>query len=284
MAISGFVLGRRYRASHVIGAVVCMVGVIVNILSDYESPDPDAFPFKGLGDILAISGGLLYGLQAVLAEMAVKEFGGSTEYVAVLGVFGTLISLVQVLILEKYALSEYFGPPPEENHGGFKLDIDDAEKRASCSSNYTLFLLFLYVAANYISYVGVSRFLLVSESAMLKLSLLTSDLWAVLFTVFAEHIIPHPLFWLSLILILSGVFIYEIAPSPMELLIHHGFASEFDVDRTHAAETNTMISPSSSSKNGPKHGHSTNGAVDAITADLEDLELTEDSMDRLTIL
>ena len=53
------------------------------------------------------------------------------------------------------------------------------------------------------------------ESALLNLSLLTGDFWSVIFTVFKENIIPKPLFWLALILIVLGVIFYETVPSPM---------------------------------------------------------------------
>lgn len=46
-------------------------------------------------------------------------------------------------------------------------------------------------------------------------SLLTGDAWAVAFSVFAEGIKPPPAFYVALIITLSGVVIYETAPSPV---------------------------------------------------------------------
>ena len=64
------------------------------------------------------------------------------------------------------------------------------------------------------SYIGASHFLIISDAAFFNLSLLTGDLWSVIFSVIAEHIVPEPLFFAALMLVLSGVVMYEMAPSP----------------------------------------------------------------------
>ena len=46
-------------------------------------------------------------------------------------------------------------------------------------------------------------------------SLLTGDAWSVLFSVFGEGIKPPPSFYLALIVTVSGVIVYETAPSPV---------------------------------------------------------------------
>lgn len=46
-------------------------------------------------------------------------------------------------------------------------------------------------------------------------SLLTGDAWAVIFSVFAEGIVPSPSFYVALFVTLTGVVIYETAPSPV---------------------------------------------------------------------
>ena len=45
--------------------------------------------------------------------------------------------------------------------------------------------------------------------------MLTGDAWAVVFSVFAEGIKPPPTFYVALAITLSGVIIYETAPSPV---------------------------------------------------------------------
>lgn len=45
--------------------------------------------------------------------------------------------------------------------------------------------------------------------------MLTGDAWAVIFSVFAEGIKPPPTFYIALAITLSGVIMYETAPSPV---------------------------------------------------------------------
>ena len=63
--------------------------------------------------------------------------------------------------------------------------------------------------------MGVYRFLMPSEAPFLSLSLLTGDIWSVVFSIVAERIIPNPLFFVALAFVLSGVLLYEMAPHPI---------------------------------------------------------------------
>eukprot|EP00977_Amphora_coffeiformis_P001549 scaffold296_cov102-Amphora_coffeaeformis.AAC.37 len=71
MIISRFFLGRRYTWVHLLGVIVCMTGVVANVMQDYEESDDDdssadvqnidSYPHRLFGDFLAITGGILYG-------------------------------------------------------------------------------------------------------------------------------------------------------------------------------------------------------------------------------
>jgi len=202
MMTSKWILGSKYDNSHIVGALVCLLGVVVNVLVDLEElEDPETgearYPHKLLGDVLAIAGGILYGVNDALEELVVRRFS-MQEFLAFTGLYGSFISIIQVYVLEMDQVYQFFnGTSP-------------------CSGSSTIgWLMFAFVVINYVSYLGVARFLVVSEAALLNLSLLTSDLYAVLFSVFAMNIIPDPLFFVALLLIFSGVVIYEIGPSPM---------------------------------------------------------------------
>ena len=66
------------------------------------------------------------------------------------------------------------------------------------------------------NYTGISSFLQISDAAFFNLSLLTGDAWAVAFSVFGEGIKLPASFHVALIITVSGVFIYETAPSPVD--------------------------------------------------------------------
>lgn len=215
MIISWCFLGRRYTWIHYLGVVTCMAGVIFNVMQDYESDTStgneasssspndgsEEYPHKLRGDILAIIGGIMYGLNDVLTEATVRRNGGTTEYLAVMGLFAFGISLVQALTLEWQDILEFFGE-------------GDAHS-STCSLAMGWWLLFVFVGVTLMSYKGASVFLMMSEAAFFNLSLLTGDLWSITFSVVAEGIVPQSLFFVALIFVLSGVVLYEMAPSPV---------------------------------------------------------------------
>lgn len=206
MILSRYWLQRKYRLTHCLGAIVCMTGVVVNVLQDYKNDVQESdneveargYPHKLWGDLCAISGGLLYGLNDVLTEMTVRHNDGTTEYLAMVGFFGFVISLIQSLLLEWDDISQFFD-----------------EGSATCSMRIRWLLLLSFVSVTIASYIGASRFLTISEAAFFNLSLLTGDLWSVVFSVVVERIVPSPLFFVALLLVLSGVILYEMPPSPV---------------------------------------------------------------------
>jgi len=227
-----FFQNRRYRTLHYLGVVICMVGIVLNVLQDYESDAATVtatninsssnnssshtttkhqyYPHKIKGDLCAITGGLLYGLNDVLTEVTVAT-GDTTEYLAMIGLFGFSISFLQSLVLERDNIRQFFGN--KENDYDEQGDIDSSSTM-SCSLPIGFLLLFSFVVVTMLSYIGASRFLVISEAALFNLSLLTGDLWSVVFSVVAEQIVPQPLFFAALASILSGVVMYEMAPSP----------------------------------------------------------------------
>jgi len=209
-----------------------MVGVVLNVLQDYESDinngDDETttttatttakeeayyYPHKLRGDLCAITGGILYGLNDVLTEVTVSnETGDTTEYLGMLGLFGFLISFLQSLLLEREDIRKFFSEKSDD--GDIDSNDDDDNGATSCSLPVGFLLLFSFVGVTMLSYVGGSRFLVISEAAFFNLSLLTGDLWSVVFSVVAERIVPQPLFFAALAAVLSGVVLYEMAPSP----------------------------------------------------------------------
>lgn len=208
MTISRYWLGRNYQLMHYGGLAVCMAGVALNVLQDYEAdkednanPDTQSlYPHKVQGDLCAISGGLLYGLMNVLTEVTVQDTGDAVEYLGMMGMFAFFIALTQSLLFEWTEILEFFG--------------EDEAHSSSCSIRMGWMLFFTFTCVTMLNYAGASRFLMISEAAFFNLSLLTGDLWSVVFSIVAENIIPHPLFFLALFFVLSGVVLYEMAPSP----------------------------------------------------------------------
>lgn len=212
MVLSRCCLRRSYTLLHLVGVIVCLIGVVVNVSSDYESVENNTAVESTMvrGDLLAICGGILFGVNKVLGEVSVRNFGGPYEYLGYIGMFGAIISGLHSAVFERQASGQtYF-------RGG-----------ATCARGQVWGLVIAFVISGFFSYTGSAQFLLVSEATFLNLSLLTADAWSLGFSILAERIIPDPLFYLALCFTLSGVIIYEMAPSP---ILEDRDAEEADAD------------------------------------------------------
>lgn len=214
--LSRLAFGRRYTKTHMLGVIVCSIGITINALQDYredkelelsddgvESDQEELievdYPHKMFGDSLAIIGGILFGIDNTLQEVAVREWGTQLEYLGCMTTFATIISFLQTLILERNNVIAFFRQSDSE----------------ACPGNSGLLLLLAFSIGGMLNYLGISAFLRISDAAFLNLSLLTGDAWAVLYSVYAEHIYPPGTFYVALVIVVSGVFIYETAPSPV---------------------------------------------------------------------
>lgn len=221
MVFSALFLQRKFTSMHLVGVGSCMLGILYNVLADYElQGDDQDFPNRLLGDILAITGGIMFGLTDVLAEKSVCHFGGPAEFLGMLGFFATLISIIHAAIFERAEIAEFFQ--------GFENGTGD-----NCSVGAGILLTLAFVAGSSLSYIGSSHFLVVSEATLLNLSYLTGDAWAVLFSIVAEGIVPSALFWVALVMTVSGVIIYEMGPT--------SFAGDLGHDQQ--LENNKSIGP-----------------------------------------
>jgi solute carrier family 35 protein F1/2 len=199
MFLSRFLLKRQYVRVHYLGATVCLAGVVVNMLADYQSDvslgQGDPYPDKIVGDIYAVSGAIMTGVTHVFLEGLITDFSGPVEYLGVVGLFAFFTASTMSLVLERNEIAQLFS-----GNG--------------CSAAKGSILLAGSVLTKSLASSGTASFLLVSEAALLNLSLLTTDLWSATFSVLTEGITPPPLFWVALLVIFLGVFLYEMGPGP----------------------------------------------------------------------
>ncbi|GAB4834163.1 hypothetical protein Ancab_032427 [Ancistrocladus abbreviatus] len=139
-------------------------------------------PLKG--DLLVIAGSTLYAVSNVSEEFLVKN-ADRIELMAMLGLFGAIISACQISILERNELR---------------------------SIHWTAGAALPFVgfsAAMFVFYSLVPILLKISGSAMLNLSLLTSDMWAVLIRIFAYHEKVDWLYFLAFAAVAVGLLVYS---------------------------------------------------------------------------
>ncbi|CAL4893822.1 unnamed protein product [Urochloa decumbens] len=187
--LTWYALGTRYSFWHFVGAGTCVAGLALVLLSDAESPqeqDPSKIPL--LGDALVIAGTVFFAFSNVGEEYCVKK-KDRVEVVAMLGLFGLLISSVQILIFEKKSLETVTWSP-------------------------TMISLFAgFAVAIFIFYTITPFVLKMSGATLFNLSLLTSDMWAVAIRVLFYRQQINWLYYLAFTIVAIGLIIYSLNES-----------------------------------------------------------------------
>lgn len=209
MIFTRLLMRRRYLWTHLVGGAICVAGIAVNTASDMsiEGGIEHASSLEHVkGDVFAIVGAVLLGLDDVLSEIIVSDYGGVTEMLFMKGLFGTLISVVQLAIFERDGVRVLFGGDGSS----------PSSPSASCALSWRMTLFAAHVIARALDVWGEMQFLFVSEAALLNLLLLTSDLYAAVFDVLTEGLAPTPYFYAAFCLIFCGIVLYEAGTSPVE--------------------------------------------------------------------
>ncbi|KAF3332075.1 solute carrier family 35 member F1-like protein [Carex littledalei] len=115
MILTWIVLKTRYSVWQIIAAGICVVGLVLVLFSDAGVSGGGGGSRPLLGDALVIAGTLCYALSNVTEEYCVKK-KDRVEVVAMLGVFGVLISVLQISFFEKKSLEEVKWTPIMEQN------------------------------------------------------------------------------------------------------------------------------------------------------------------------
>ena len=158
MAFSRCLLNRTYRFVHLLGCAICIAGIVVNTVSDMENKDEDALTREDVdpvhhidGDVISLLAAVLLGLDDVLSEKFIKEFGGVEELLFMKWLFGTLIAVSQLLVLELDDLRSLF----EQDASG------------TCTLSTSMMLLLGYVVFQVLDILGELKFVSLVDCACL---------------------------------------------------------------------------------------------------------------------
>uniref|UniRef100_M8BDJ1 Solute carrier family 35 member F2 n=1 Tax=Aegilops tauschii TaxID=37682 RepID=M8BDJ1_AEGTA len=105
--LTWYALGTRYSFWQFLGAGTCVAGLALVLLSDANTPDaqdPNKIPL--LGDALVIAGTVCYAFSNVGEEHCVKK-NDRVEVVAMLGLFGVLVSTIQISLFAGYGIAGF---------------------------------------------------------------------------------------------------------------------------------------------------------------------------------
>ncbi|KAI5387261.1 hypothetical protein KIW84_073416 [Lathyrus oleraceus] len=155
-------LGTRYSLWQLFGGTLCVLGLSLVLLSDTWDGGDGGGSKIILGDVLVIVGTVFYAISNVGEEFCVKK-KDRVEVVAMIGVYGFLVTAVEVSVLELKTLES------------IKWSADIVLAFAG------------YGVSSFVFYSLAPFVLKLSGSTMFNLSLLTADMWAVVFRVFFYH-------------------------------------------------------------------------------------------------
>ncbi|XP_030492607.2 uncharacterized protein LOC115708744 isoform X1 [Cannabis sativa] len=177
-------LGTRYSLWQLFGAAICVAGLVCVLFSD-SGVGGGGGSKPLLGDTLVIVGTLFFAISNVGEEFCVKK-KDCVEVVGMMGVYGFLVLICAIPLVELENLESVSWSP----------DI------VLAFVVYTLSGFILYAVAPYV--------LKLSGSTMFNLSILTADMWAVLFRIFFYHQQVDWLYYLSFAIVVIGLIIYSV--------------------------------------------------------------------------
>nr|KAF6325707.1 solute carrier family 35 member F2 [Myotis myotis] len=188
MALSWFILYARYRVIHFVAVAICLLGVGTMVGADILARRDNSGSDVLMGDIFVLVGASLYAISNVCEEYIVKKLSRQ-EFLGMLGLFGTIISGIQLLLME------------------YK-DI------ASIHWDWKIALLFVaFALCMFCLYSFMPLVIKVTSATSVNLGILTSDLYSLFFGLFLFGYTFSGLYILSFAIIMVGFILYCSTPT-----------------------------------------------------------------------
>ncbi|KAK7131168.1 hypothetical protein R3I94_016338 [Phoxinus phoxinus] len=189
MVLSWIFLKTRYRPLHFVAVTVCLFGVGAMVGADLlAGRDQGSSSHVLLGDGLVLISAALYAVSNVCQEYTVKNLS-RVEFLGMIGLFGTLISGVQMAILESKAIPVI-------------------------SWNWRICLLFVaYTLCMYGLYSFMPVVVKMTSATAVNLSLLTADLFSLFCGIFLFHYKFTGLYIVSFVVITLGFVMFNVVPT-----------------------------------------------------------------------
>ncbi|XP_056138882.1 solute carrier family 35 member F2-like, partial [Lampris incognitus] len=192
MVLSWWVLKTRYRLVHYVSVCVCLLGVGAMVGADVlAGRDQGSTSNILLGDGLVLVSATLYAVSNVGQEYTVKNLS-RVEFLGMLGLFGTLISTIQMVILER-------------------------QEVAAIKWSWQIGLLFSgYALCMYCLYSCMPIVVKLTSATSVNLSLLTADLFSLFGGLFLFQYNFSGLYLVALVVILIGFVVFNAVAPPTD--------------------------------------------------------------------
>lgn len=215
MILSWFFLKTRYRIIHYVAVCICLAGVGAMVGADIlAGQDQGSSSDILLGDGLVLVSATLYAIANVCQEYTVKNLS-RVEFLGMVGLFGSIISAIQLGILEHNEVSK----------------IQWTWEIALILAGYALCMYGFY------SFMPVV--IKMSSATAVNLSLLTGDLFSLFCGLFLFRYTFSGVYIVSLVVILIGFIMFNTVPTLTRALAPasdeegcDNHAAEFDSDST----------------------------------------------------
>ncbi|XP_035482869.1 solute carrier family 35 member F2-like [Scophthalmus maximus] len=189
MLLSWFFLKTRYRPVHFVAVTVCLLGVGAMVGADIlAGRDQGSTSDVVLGDGLVLLSAGLYAVSNVCQEHTVKN-RSRVEFLGMMGLFGTLISGIQLVALETSAVA------------AIKWDV-------RISTLFAVYALCMYALYSFMPVV-----VKMTSATAVNLSLLTADLFSLFCGLFLFHYKFSALYIISFVVITVGFIMFNTVPT-----------------------------------------------------------------------
>ncbi|XP_070699859.1 solute carrier family 35 member F2 [Pempheris klunzingeri] len=189
MVLSWFFLKTRYKLVHFVAVMVCLLGVGAMVGADIlAGRDQGSTSDIVLGDGLVLISAFLYAVSNVCQEYTVKNLS-RVEFLGMMGLFGTVISGIQLAVLETRAIA------------AIKWDFH-------ISTLFTVYALCMYALYSFMPVV-----VKMTSATAVNLSLLTADLFSLFCGIFLFHYTFSTLYIISFVVITVGFVLFNAVPT-----------------------------------------------------------------------
>ncbi|XP_024866843.1 solute carrier family 35 member F2-like isoform X2 [Kryptolebias marmoratus] len=190
MVLSWWVLKARYRTVHYVAVCICLLGVGTMVGADLlAGRDQGSTSNILLGDGLVMLSATLYAVSNVSQEYTVKNLS-RVEFLGMVGLFGTAISTLQMVILER-------------------SEVTNIKWSWQVGLLFTAYALCMFALYSWMPVV-----IKLSSATSANLSLLTADLFGLFCGIFLFQYKFSALYLVSLVVILIGFITYNAVPTP----------------------------------------------------------------------
>ncbi|GBC04454.1 hypothetical protein RclHR1_00570010 [Rhizophagus clarus] len=179
----------KFHWSQYLAVLICLGGIAVIIASDFiGGMDMHSATKPVVGDIFCLLSATFYAISNVTEEYFVRQ-RPLYEVIGQMGFYGTIISGIQLAALERNELA----------------NIEWTGSAVGVLIAYTIVMICFYT--------GAPILFRLSSAAFFNLSLLTSDFYSLIFTVYLFHEKVYRLYPIAYVGTLVGLIIYNIYPA-----------------------------------------------------------------------